>query len=275
MKEERRVLEYASDGLNGKVGCLGNPRGLERFNTSARGSILNGEAQVLELVADGICQIPVLGGTGLGTGLENLGSSLVHVVARVGDQAGGNAQQTQRQLDLGLRKLNTKRVEQLDQRISGGQGSGLVAASPACSRYWLHSVTKPKTAPMAPAVLKSSSMHSLKAARVSALGGKRLRCCLIGIGRRMVRGPAQVLDRTGDTRKRVLGTLQALPRKIERRAIARLQHQQAQGGSGVLLEDLGQRKEVAERLGHLLAVYQQHARVHPGVGEAWCQAQVA
>ena len=42
------------------------------------------------------------------------------------------------------------------------------AASPACSRYWLHSVTKPKTAPMAPAVLKSSSMHSLKVARVSA-----------------------------------------------------------------------------------------------------------
>ena len=84
----------------------------------------------------------------------------------------------------------------------------------------------------------------------------------------MVRGPAQVLDRTGDTRERVLGTLQALPRKVERRAIARLQHQQAQGGSGVLLEHLGQRKEVAERLGHLLAVDQQHARVHPGVGEA-------
>ena len=36
----------------------------------------------------------------------------------------------------------------------------------------------------------------------------------------------------------------------------------------MLLEDLGQRKEVAERLGHFLAVYQQHARVHPGVGEA-------
>ena len=83
----------------------------------------------------------------------------------------------------------------------------------------------------------------------------------------MVRGPAQVLDRTGDARERVLGTLQALPREIERRAIARLQHQQTQGGSGVLLEDLGQRKEVAERLGHLLAVDQQHARVHPGVGE--------
>ena len=102
---------------------------------------------------------------------------------------------------------------------------------------------------------------------LGSLGGKRLGGSRIGIGRRMVRGPAQVLDRTGDTRERVLGTLQALPRKIERRAIARLQHQQAQGGSGVLLEDLGQRKEVAERLGHLLAVDQQHTRVHPGVRE--------
>ena len=64
---------------------------LETLNTSARGRILNGKAQVLELVADGIGQIPVLGGAGLGAGLENLGSSLVHVVARVGDQAGGNA----------------------------------------------------------------------------------------------------------------------------------------------------------------------------------------
>ena len=91
VKEERRVLEYASDGLNGKVGCLGNPRGLERFDTGAGGSILDRQAQVLELVADGVGQTPVLGGAGLGAGLENLGSGLVHVVARVGDQAGGNA----------------------------------------------------------------------------------------------------------------------------------------------------------------------------------------
>lgn len=54
VKEERRVLEYASDGLNGKVGCLGNPRGLESLNTGARGSVLNRQAQVLELVADGV-----------------------------------------------------------------------------------------------------------------------------------------------------------------------------------------------------------------------------
>ena len=75
MKEERRVLEYASDGLNGKVGCLGNPRGLERFDTSARGSILDRQPQVLELVADGVGQIPVLGGAGFGAGLENLAAA--------------------------------------------------------------------------------------------------------------------------------------------------------------------------------------------------------
>ena len=121
MKEERRVLEYASDGLNGKVGCLGNPRGLERFDTSAGGGIFNRQAQVLELVADGVGQIPVLGGAGLGAGLENLGSGLVHVVTRVGNQTGGNAQQAQRQLDLGLGELNAKRIEQLGQRIGGGK----------------------------------------------------------------------------------------------------------------------------------------------------------
>ena len=110
------------------VGCLGNPQGLESLNTGAGGSVLNGEAQVLELIADGICQIPVLGGAGLGAGLENLGSGLVHVVTRVGNQTGGNAQQAQRQLDLGLGKLDAKCVEQLNQRIGGSKRSGLVGS---------------------------------------------------------------------------------------------------------------------------------------------------
>jgi|GEM_PF-4357801 len=64
---------------------------LESLNTGAGGSIFNRQAQVLELIADGVCQVPVLGGTGLGASLENLGSGLVHVVTRVGDQAGGDA----------------------------------------------------------------------------------------------------------------------------------------------------------------------------------------
>ena len=54
--------------LRDKVGCLGKPPGLGRLNTGARGRILNNQAQILELVADGIGQAPVLGGTGLGTG---------------------------------------------------------------------------------------------------------------------------------------------------------------------------------------------------------------
>ena len=44
MKEARHVLEYASDGLNGKVGCLENPQGLERLDTSAGGSVLDRQA---------------------------------------------------------------------------------------------------------------------------------------------------------------------------------------------------------------------------------------
>ena len=55
MKEKRRILWYASDGLNGKVGCLGNPQGLERFDTGAGGRILDRQPEVLKLVADGVC----------------------------------------------------------------------------------------------------------------------------------------------------------------------------------------------------------------------------
>ena len=68
-----------------------NVRPLESLNTGAGGSILDRQPEVLELVADGVGQIPVLGGAGLGAGLENLGSSLVHIVTSVGNQAGGNA----------------------------------------------------------------------------------------------------------------------------------------------------------------------------------------
>ena len=217
MKEERRVLEYASDGLNGKVGCLGNPRGLERFDTGAGGGILNGEAQVLELVADGVSQIPVLGGTGLGAGLENLGSGLVHVVARVGDQTGGNAQQTQRQLDLGLGKLDAKRIEQLGQRVGGGKRGGLVGSVARLLQVLVALGDKAKDSTHGTSGVKVVVHALLKGgAGLGGLGGKRLGGSRIGIGRRVVRSPAQVLDRTGDTRERVLGTLQALPRKVER-----------------------------------------------------------
>ncbi len=213
-------------------------------------------------------KIPVLGGTGLGAGLENLGSGLVHVVARVGDQAGGNAQQAQRQLDLGLGKLNAKRIEQLGQRVSGGKRGGLGGIIARLLQILVALGDKRKDSAHGTGGVKIVVHALLKGgAGLCGLGGKHLGCCLIGIGRRMVRSPAQVLDRTGNTRERIFGTLQALPGEVERRAIARLQHQQAQSCGRVLLEDLGQRKEVAERLGHLLAVNQQHARVHPGVGE--------
>ena len=80
--------------------------------------------------------------------------------------------------------------------------------------------------------------------------------------------PTQILHGAGNTRQRALGTVQTIPREIERRAIARLQHEQAQRSTGMLLQNLGQRKEVAERLAHLLAIDQKHARMHPGVGKS-------
>ena len=48
----------------------------------------------------------------------------------------------------------------------------------------------------------------------------------------------------------------------------RLQHKQAERRGRVLLQHLGEGEEVAEALGHLLAVYEKHSRVHPRVGEA-------
>ena len=83
----------------------------------------------------------------------------------------------------------------------------------------------------------------------------------------MVGCPLEVAAGAGDARERVLGALEALPGKVERAAVVGLQHEQAQGGGGMLLEYLGQREEVAQALAHLLAVDQQHTRVHPGVGK--------
>ena len=180
------------------VGCLGNPQGLERFDTGAGGGILNRQAQVLELVADGVGQIPVLGGTGLGAGLEDLGGGLVHVVTRVGDQAGGNAQQAQRQLDLGLGELNAKRIEQIDQRIGGGKRGGLVGSVARLLQVLVALGHKAKDGTHGTGSVKVVVHALLKGGTgLGGLGGKRLGCRLIGIGRRMARGPAQVLDRTG------------------------------------------------------------------------------
>ena len=47
-KEERRVLRYASDGLRGKVGCLGKPRdGLKgKVRCLGKPSVESGEGRV-------------------------------------------------------------------------------------------------------------------------------------------------------------------------------------------------------------------------------------
>ena len=47
----------------------------------------------------------------------------------------------------------------------------------------------------------------------------------------------------------------------------RLEHQQAHRIGRVLVQDLLEGEKVAEALAHLLAVDEQHARVHPHVGK--------
>ena len=66
----------------------------------------------------------------------------------------------------------------------------LSAASPACSRYWLHSVTKPKTAPMAPAVLKSSSAGAHLCGAEKAGGGAQAGPVFPHLRRQVPGGPA-------------------------------------------------------------------------------------
>ena len=53
-KEERRVLRYASDGLKGKVGCLGKPRDGLKGKVRSLGKLL------IESGEGGICAFAVL-----------------------------------------------------------------------------------------------------------------------------------------------------------------------------------------------------------------------
>ena len=80
-------------------------------------------------------------------------------------------------------------------------------------------------------------------------------------------GPAQVGHRAADALERAHRAVEAVEREVERRAVVGLQHEQAHRVGRVLVEHLLEREEVAEALAHLLAVDEQHARVHPHVGE--------
>ena len=82
--------------------------------------------------------------------------------------AGGNAQQAQRQLDLGLGELDAKRIEQLDQRIGSSKRSGLVGSVARLLQVLVALGHKAKDSTHGTGSVKSSSMHSLKAARASA-----------------------------------------------------------------------------------------------------------
>ena len=53
-KEERRVLRYASDGLRGKVGCLGKPR------DGLKGKVRSLGKPLVKSREGGICALAVL-----------------------------------------------------------------------------------------------------------------------------------------------------------------------------------------------------------------------
>ena len=84
----------------------------------------------------------------------------------------------------------------------------------------------------------------------------------------MGRRPTQILRRARNTSQRAFCAFQALEAEIERAAIVRLQHKQTKRCRRMLLEHFFEREEIAKRLRHLLAVHQQHARVHPRVRKA-------
>ena len=82
-----------------------------------------------------------------------------------------------------------------------------------------------------------------------------------------MRRPAEVLDAGLQALQRADGAVEALEAEVERRAVVGLKHKDANGARGILVEHLLERVEVAQALGHLLALHAQHARVHPGPGE--------
>ena len=75
VKEKRRVLWYASDGLNGKIGCLGKPRGLDSFQEG-----LNTGLQLSCVLAGVVGRYVHKGNTGLFGGL--LHGEGLHLVER-------------------------------------------------------------------------------------------------------------------------------------------------------------------------------------------------
>jgi len=83
----------------------------------------------------------------------------------------------------------------------------------------------------------------------------------------MLNGPVEALHRVHDALERDARLFDALVGEVQRAAVVRLQHEEAQHGRVDRLQDVAQQEEVVERLRHLLAVDLQHAAMHPVVRE--------
>ena len=121
---------------------------------------------------------------------------------------------------------------------------------------------------MAPAVLRSSSMCSAKAQRAASARSVRS-----GHSPRVAALPAlatrKSMSREG-AREAAVGGLrlvQLLGAELERAAVVRRQEVREHHGGLVAVEHLAQQEDVADALGHLLAVAADHPVVHPDLGE--------
>ena len=93
----------------------------------------------------------------------------------------------------------------------------------------LHSLANEKIAANPPAVLKSSSMASTKPVRIASRAWSSSEGFALGVLGGVFRGPAQVAHGRAQVAIRRVGLGKARVGEIERRAIVRLQHEQAQG----------------------------------------------
>ena len=228
--------------------------------------VLDDKAQIGQVVADGVGQRPVLLTAGLGTqlkqglrggvGVGGGASVLGRKVNEAGGQAlvaialEGDAEHGHTPVDDVSGKAACLGVDAALSLVEIGIGGGHEAEDGTCGTGGVEVV-----------IHAGLELGASLLGRLRELGGSI--CALGGV----ISRPGQVLHGVCDALKRAGGTAQALEGEVQRAAVMGLGHKQAQRVGGVLVEHVLEREEVAQRLAHLLAVDQEHARVHPMVGE--------
>ena len=87
------------------------------------------------------------------------------------------------------------------------------------------------------------------------------------LSRRLLESPAEICNAGLHALKRTNGALKTLKREIKWCTIVRLKHQKSYCICRILIQNFLECVEVAQRLGHLLAINAKHSGVHPIIGE--------